>query len=314
MRRRLAAILLVTLPLSSIAHAQAPSATVEAPSVYKVGKAQVVAVTDGRGPFPANLFQGVSAAEAERLLKAGNEATTGPDGKFAWAGSVHAFVVETGGKRVLIDTGAGGMMPTTGRLAAGLAAAGIAPASIDVIVISHMHGDHVGGLLDSSGRPAFPKATLRLAAAEAGYWSDPAKAAAAPAGQRGGFDAARRILAAYGPKLQTFTGGAVIVPGLLAEPLPGHTPGHTVYRLTSGGREMVFVGDMIHSLAVQMPRPEVTLAFDSDQTEARAARIAFLRNNAGKGFLFAGPHFRTGVVTIDKDGAAFRATPAKPTA
>ena len=139
-------------------------------------------------------------------------------------------------------------------------------------------------------------------------------AAAAPVAQRGGFDAARRILAAYGSKVQTFTGGTVIVPGLLAEPLPGHTPGHTVYRLTSGGREMVFVGDMIHSLAVQMPRPEVTLGFDSDQNEARTARIGFLRNNAGKNILFAGPHFRTGVVTIDKDGAAFRATPARPQA
>jgi len=303
---------LLAMPLAVCAETPVAAPAVEAPAIYRVGTARVVALVDGRGPFPVNLFQGIAAADVSRLLAAGNEATTNADGSPAWAASVYAFVVDIGGKRVLVDTGAGGALPGTGRLAAGLAAAGIPPASIDVVVISHMHGDHIGGLLDATGRPAFAKATLQLSAAEAGYWGDPAKAAAASAGERGSFDAARRIFAAYGPALKPFDGRATIVPGLTAEPLYGHTPGHAVYRLRSGGREMVFIGDMIHSLAIQMPRPTVTLGFDSDQDAARAARLGFLRANAGKGVLFAGPHFRTGVVTIEPDGAAFRATPVTP--
>ena len=102
------------------------------------------------------------------------------------------------------------------------------------------------------------------------------------------------------------------MPGITAVDAHGHTPGHTVYRLRSGGREMVFIGDMIHSLAVQMPRPDVTLGFDSDGPRARSARAAFLQANASKNILFAGPHFRTGVVTIDREGEAYRATPAAP--
>jgi glyoxylase-like metal-dependent hydrolase (beta-lactamase superfamily II) len=279
---------------------------------YQVGEARVLALRDGGGPFPANLFQGLSAEETNRLLSAGGEATTDAEGKPAWAGSVWAFLVDVGGRRVLVDTGAGGGIPGTGQMAQGLATAGVGPNSVNAVVISHMHGDHIGGLLTRDGTPLYPYATLHLHADEARHWGDPAKAAAAPAGERAGFDTARQILAAYGGRVKTFTGATEIVPGFAAEPLVGHTPGHSVYRLSSGGRQMVFIGDMIHSLAVQMPRPDVTLGFDSDAAQAREARAAFLRANAGRDILFAGPHFRTGIVAVAPDGEAYKATPAQP--
>lgn len=296
-------------PADDVAASRPAAAAVEGVSAYAVGDARVLALLDGRGTAPATLFSGVDAATVAARLRAGDEAGTGADGSVAWANTFQAFLVEVGGRRVMIDTGGGGVVPGTGGIAGRLAASGVAPDAIDAVVISHMHGDHIGGLLDAAGAPRFPRATLHLHADEAGYWGDPARAAAAPEARRGGFAAARRVLDAYRDRVRTFNGPATIVPGLTAEPVIGHTPGHSVYRLTSGGRQMAFVGDMIHSLAVQMPQPEVSLSFDADADKARAARLAFLRANANGRTLLAGPHFRTPVVTMTPQGGGYRVRP-----
>ena len=272
----------------------------------QVGEAQVTTVLDGRGQFPAgDLFAGITPQEAGQLLQAGGE-LAGTLQAPAWHATVQGFVVDIGGQRVLIDAGTGGaMMPeTSGRLPANLTAAGITPESVQHIVISHFHGDHLGGVLNAQGKPRFPNATLHVNAAELAHWR---------AQQQGDAGAmTRRVAEAYGQRMKTFQSGE-IVPGLAAEPVTGHTPGHTVYRLTSGGQQMVFVGDLIHSLAIQMPRPQVTLNFDSDQNAARSARLAFLQRNAGQAVLFAGPHFPfPGIGRIEKNGDAYRYVPVPP--
>ena len=286
--------------------APAPAASVATSSRRQVGEAQVTTLLDGRGQFPAGeLFAGITPAEAGQLLQAGGELAGTPQAP-AWHATVQGFVVDVGGQRVLIDTGTGGaMMPeTSGRLPAAMTAAGITPESVQHIVISHFHGDHLGGVLDAQGRPRYPNATLHVNAAELAHWR---------AQQQGDAGAlARKVAEAYGQKLKTFRSGE-IVPGLTAEPVTGHTPGHTVYRLSSGGRQMLFVGDLIHSVAIQMPRPQVTLNFDSDQNAARAARLAFLQRHAGQDVLFAGPHFPfPGVGRIEKAGDAYRYVPVAP--
>ncbi|CAA9529070.1 MAG: hypothetical protein AVDCRST_MAG91-2802 [uncultured Sphingomonadaceae bacterium] len=317
--RRLAVMLAVALPLAGCGSANevasdrpAAPAAVEGVGAYAVGDARVLALFDGRPAFPATLFQGVDAATVAERLRAGGEAAANPDGSSAWSGTIQAFLAEVGGRRVLIDTGAGGIYPGTGGVAGRLTASGVDPAEVDAIVISHMHSDHIGGLIDPTGMPRFPRATLHLHADEAAYWGDPARAAAAPTAERGGFDFAARALRAYRGRVRTFRAPTTIVPGLTAEPVTGHTPGHTVYRLVSGSANMAFLGDMIHSLAVQTPQPEVTLAFDTDADKARAARLAFLRANAGRNTLFAGPHFRAPVVTLAPEGNGYRVTPVAP--
>ena len=311
-----AALLAVTLLCgcapTTRAAPERPAAAVEGVGRYAVGDARVLALLDGRGVAPATLFQGVDAATVAARLRAGDEAATNPDGSVGWHNTYQAFLVEVGGRRVLIDSGGGGLVPGGGSLAGRLAASGIDAGDVDAVVISHMHGDHIGGLLDAAGAPRFARATLRLHADEAGYWSDPARAAAAPEARRVGFERARRVLDAYRGRVRTFRGAATIVPGLAAQPAVGHTPGHSIYRLTSRGASMAFVGDMIHSLAVQMPQPEASLSFDADAAQARAARLAFLRANANGRTLLAGPHFRTPVVTLAPEGDGYRVTPVAP--
>ncbi len=272
-------------------------------AMRRIGDARVTTLLDGHGQFPAaGLFVGVAPEEAARLLQAGGE-LAGTAEAPAWRATVQGFVVDAGGQRVLIDTGTGGgMIPDSGRLSTNLAAAGIAPESIRHVVVSHFHGDHLGGLIDGEGRARYPRATLHVQADEAAFWR---------AQQTNNGALVRRALAAYEGRVRTFRSGP-IVPGLTAEPAPGHTPGHTLYRLASRGRQVLFVGDLIHAVSIQAPRPDVVLQFDTDQAAARAARLAVLNQVAGTEVLVAGPHFPfPGVGRFTRAGEAYRFTPAR---
>ena len=280
---------------------------------YQVGDARVLALLDARRPTPASIFRGLSEAEVARLLRAGGEATTGADGALARSSAIWCYLVEIGDERVLIDAGGAGLIPGAGGLAAGLDEAGVDPRSIDAIVITHMHRDHIGGLLDNEGGSRFPNATLHLDEAELAHWTR-LPAAAQPAPATGNDDArtaeaVRRIAAVYSTRVRRYRGQIDIASGLSAEPLPGHTPGHRVYRLRSGGREVIFLGDMIHSLAVQLAHPQVTVTFDNDQARARASRLAFLERNIGSDALFAGSHFSSGVVSLASVDDRYNAAP-----
>lgn len=200
--------------------------------------------------------------------------------------SVNTFLINTGTKLVLVDTGAGTLFgPTVGKFLTNLKAAGYSPEQIDDVLITHMHGDHVGGLV-TGGKRTFPNAVVHADQHDADYWLSKAQMEKAPAEARGGFQGAMRSFGPYieAKRFQTFEAGATILPGIRSFPAHGHTPGHTIYSVESEGQKLMLWGDLLHVAAVQFPEPTVTIRFDSDPNAAEAAREKALREAAAGGY------------------------------
>jgi glyoxylase-like metal-dependent hydrolase (beta-lactamase superfamily II) len=203
--------------------------------------------------------------------------------------SLQPLLVQTADRVLLFDAGAGtNMGPSAGKLSASLATAGIAPATITDIFISHSHGDHVGGLVDAAGALAYPNATIHIAAAEWDFLKGMTAENAAAAGI--GNHAA--LIAAITPKVAPFAPDAEIVPGAVkAVDIKGHTPGHCGYLITSGKTSLLYLGDTVHHFVVSVRKPDWTIAFDRDAPTAQASRKALLARSAASGQLIYAYHF-----------------------
>jgi glyoxylase-like metal-dependent hydrolase (beta-lactamase superfamily II) len=186
---------------------------------------------------------------------------------------VNSFLVNTGDKLVMVDCGGAKMLGlTAGRMPGALAQAGLSPAQVDEVYITHMHGDHLHGAVTPEGARMFPNAVLRIARLDVEYWGSPQVEAAAPENQKWRFVAAKRAMAAYGERLQTFELGDELTPGIRSVAADGHTPGHSCYMVSSGTARLLLVGDTIHVAPVQFPRPEITVGFDFNADKARSRR------------------------------------------
>jgi glyoxylase-like metal-dependent hydrolase (beta-lactamase superfamily II) len=250
----------------------------------RVGDITVTALNDGMLQASTDFLAGCSAADAETLLRAGFR-------KSPPIITVTSFLLTIGGKHVLVDAGSGTAMgPEFGKLAAHLAALGIDPARIETILVTHAHIDHIAGLIDASGGAAFPNAELVIHEAEPAYWLDDAKAAAAPVEARDSFTRAKVWLAPYGNRTRTVRDGGEALPGITAQPLPGHTPGHSGWRIGSGGDSMLIWGDIVHLPAIQFARPEVGMVFDVDVEQGRRSRAHALEVAASDRLRVAGMH------------------------
>jgi glyoxylase-like metal-dependent hydrolase (beta-lactamase superfamily II) len=230
--------------------------------------------------------------------------------------SDNVFVINTGSKLVMVDTGAGVLFgPTLGKFMANLKAAGYQPEQIDEIYLTHMHGDHVGGLV-SDGKIAFPNAIVRASKTDADFWLSQSNMDKAPDDNKGTFKGAMASLNPYiqAGKFKTFTGNTELVPGVSAVATPGHTPGHTSYMVESGGQKIMLVGDLVHMAAVQMENPSVTINFDSDKKAAAASRKKAFDAAAKGGYLIGGAHLQfPGVGHLRTEGKGYRWIPVNYT-
>jgi glyoxylase-like metal-dependent hydrolase (beta-lactamase superfamily II) len=227
--------------------------------------------------------------------------------------SVNGFLINTGSKLVLIDTGAGILFgPSVGKLLSNLKASGYQPEQVDEIYITHMHGDHVGGLVQD-GKAAFPNAIVRAAQQEADFWLSKANMDAAPKDRKDGYLGAMNSLNPYvaAGKFKPFDGDIELVPGIRAVATPGHTAGHTVYAVKSKGETLLLWGDLMHVAAVQFPDPAVTIAFDTDSVKAAAARKKLFADAAAQGDWVAGAHLSfPGIGHLRAAGTGYSYVPA----
>lgn len=257
----------------------------QVPGLYRrrVGDFVVTAVNDGIVPIPAEVMVGMAPEEVQKALAS----------RFRPADphvTIGTYLVEHGGSRTLVDTGSRNLMgPTLGKLVKNLAVLGVIPDQIDRIALTHLHPDHAGGMLDDEGKAVFPKAEVFISLDEEKYWlgGEPPTDALGISAQVNSY--ASQLRKVYGDRWHAI-GEEEVIPGMRREALPGHTPGHSGYHISSGKDELLIWGDITHVPVVQIAHPEVGLAFDVDVEQGRATRRRILDRISADRLAIGGMH------------------------
>jgi glyoxylase-like metal-dependent hydrolase (beta-lactamase superfamily II) len=273
----------------------------------KLGDFEVTALADGYVDLDQNLFASADKTEAGKLLEASFRSGSAPIRT-----SVNAFVVNTGEQLILIDSGTiQDYSPTLAKLPERLEALGFTPEKFDAVLLTHLHPDHVGAATNKDGSARFTKAELVVAETEWKFWSDDSIAGKAPEAMHPFFKIATDAGKAYGKSLRLFGKDGDVVKGISSVALPGHTPGHTGFIVTSGKESLFIWGDIVHSPALQFTHPEWAIAFDTDQTQAIATRKAIFDRVATDKLLVAGMHLDFPAFGhVARSGAAYDFAPA----
>jgi glyoxylase-like metal-dependent hydrolase (beta-lactamase superfamily II) len=278
---------IAALVAATAAQAGAPMARFQAPGFYRttLGDFEITVLNDGTLDLPV-----------DKLLKQPPEKTNAALArsfqKSPVQTSVNGFLVNTGSKLVLIDTGAASLFgPTLGQLVTNLRLAGYKPEQVDEIYISHMHGDHVGGLAYNDQR-VFPNAIVRAGKLDADYYLNQANLDKASGQAKDDFQGPMISITPYvkAGKFQPIVANSELVPGIKSYFNGGHTPGHITYVVESKGQKLVLLGDLLHVQAVQFENPGVGIEFDSDSKVAIAERKEAFAAAAKEGYLIGAPH------------------------
>lgn len=297
--------------LNRTSSARVPASDDLVPSRYalQVGDIEVLVISDGMMSIPTKVL----GSNAE------------PDALAGWLTSLHlptdvfdwplnVIVIRSGGRTILVDSGIGDLFPDfprAGRLALRLEAAGIDPASITDVVLTHLHMDHIGGLLsDALKNRLRPDVPVHVARAEAEFWEAPdfSHTAMPPSIPPVLRSAARRLMDEYRSQLRLFDREVEVAPGVMLAVTGGHTPGHSVVRMSSGDERLTFVGDAI--FPVGFDHPYWHNGFEHDPEESARVRIQLLRELAASGDALVGSHVSFPFCRVALNGDAFRQIPA----
>ena len=270
---------------------------------------QIIALSDGT--TTVDLDQVVLARTAQELAPFMEAAGLTNPVSIA----INAYLLDDGTRRLLLDTGAGDLLgASAGQLLASLVQAGYQPEQIDAVLLTHIHGDHSGGLL-TGAELAFPNAELYVNALDANYWLSEANQQQAPAARQRSFANACRKVLPYqlAGRLHTFMAGGEVLPGVGTMAQPGHTPGHTYYTLPGTSPRVVFCADLAHLLALQLADPTIALVYDVDPDQAIASRQRFLAEASAAGYWLVAAHASfPGVGRVEAVGAGYRWQPLSP--
>ena len=270
---------------------------------YKVGGADVTALYDGiwEKPHDPAFIANASVDDVKgAMTKAGLPAD------FVSI-PFTVVVVRNGGKTVLCDSGTGGQVqPTAGKMMANMKAAGIDPAAIDTILISHCHPDHIFGLMEKdTNKPVFANAEIVISDVEYKFWTDPAVIDRLPEARKG---LARRIQAVFPTwkNIRQVSGEPEVAPGIRFVSAPGHTPGHRAFHLASGASELMISNDTAYVPALVVANPGWHGQYDQDAATAEASRRKLLDRVIADKIMICGYHFPfPGAGTVAKDGAGY---------
>ncbi|MDR2598040.1 MAG: MBL fold metallo-hydrolase [Treponema sp.] len=259
---------------------------------YKIGHFEIYILVESERDGNADILVGADKSLLDSLLPAGGFKHT-----------ANAILVKAPAQNFLIDTGTG----SGGIIIEKIKKLGVEPSSVDAVLLTHLHGDHFGSL-QSGGEAVFPKAKVYLSAKEHEYFTKTNVNRAAAA-----------ALDPYGSHVVTFDPAALdaapheILPGIHPIAAYGHTPGHTLYLLESGGEKLLVAGDLLHVALVQFAHPEISATYDMDQKEAAAVRRQVLEYAAANNITLAGMHIvYPGTGKVTKDGDGFKFTPSSP--